>query len=147
MTSKGIELKAYVPGEENGQTTVDVTKTSTNNQRNGVNNTSGTADMSSKHKPEFIKSDEYNIPVGKKTDDVPTVKTVDSLYVLVDRSKKKQSKDSVNNGVKGHTATEKTNINGLLYVELEFSPQPSTTDKPNVTNKDSVDYAEVMLKM
>ncbi|CAC5387079.1 unnamed protein product [Mytilus coruscus] len=158
LTSKGIELKSYEHGEENDYTTVNVTQTSTNNQTNGINYTNGTDDMSSKHKPECTESDEYNISAAKQ--DVPNIKLVDSLYAVVDKSKKEQSTDSVNSDVKDHTAAEETHKtfeepeatapdtanNGLQYAELEFSHQPSTTDGPNVTHKDSVDYAEVMFK-
>ncbi|XP_076113950.1 uncharacterized protein LOC143082243 isoform X1 [Mytilus galloprovincialis] len=160
LTSKGIELKSYLHGEDNDYTTVNVTHTSVNNQTNGINFTNGQADMSSKHKPDCSERDEYK-PSAAKHIDIPNIKPVDSLYAVVDKSKKKQLTNSVIGGVKGHTAAEKTtkpsqetetttpdtaNNNGLQYAELEFSYQPSTTAKPNVTNNDSVDYAEVMFK-
>ncbi|CAG2208336.1 unnamed protein product [Mytilus edulis] len=159
LTSKGIELKSYLHGEDNDYTTVNVTHTSVNNQTNGINFTNGQADMSSKHKPDCSERDE-NKPSAAKHIDIPNIKP-DSLYAVVDKSKKKQLTDSVIGGVKGHTAAEKTtkpsqepetttpdtaNNNGLQYAELEFSYHPSTTEKPNETNNDSVDYAEVMFK-
>lgn len=159
LTSKGIELKSYLHGEDNDYTTVNVTHTSVNNQTNGINFTNGQADMSSKHKPDCSERDEYK-PSAAKHIDIPNIKP-DSLYAVVDKSKKKQLTDSVIGGVKGHTAAEKTtkpsqepetttpdtaNNNGLQYAELEFSYHPSTTEKPNETNNDSVDYAEVMFK-
>ncbi|XP_052065649.1 uncharacterized protein LOC127705381 [Mytilus californianus] len=161
LTSKGIELKSYLHGEDNEYTTVNVTHTSANIQRNGINYTNGTHDTSSKHKPEFTERDEYKSSAAKHTD-VPRIKPVENLYAVVDKSKKKQLTDSVIGGVKDHTAAEKTlktsqkpetiapdtANNGLQYAELEFSHQPSNniTDKPNITSIDSVDYAEVMFK-
>ncbi|XP_063400020.1 uncharacterized protein LOC134684646 [Mytilus trossulus] len=157
LTSKGIELKSYLHGEDHDCTTVNVTNTSSDNQTNGINFTNGQADMSSKHKSDCIERDEYKTSVAKHTEDVPpNITHVDGLYAVVDKSKKKQLTNSVIGRVTDLTTEEKTikpsqepetttldaATNGLQYAELEFSYHPSTTDKPNVTNTDSVDYAD-----